>query len=68
MAIGRKPVGQRNSSLRTDGLWCPMKSWGGLLLNERGEALTVFIREVKKNETYRLRCNKYHAPIVIEFR
>lgn len=40
---------------------------GGLLVKGTDREQTLFIKQVKKGETFRLRCNKYDPPYMIVF-
>lgn len=40
---------------------------GGLLVRVNGREQVIFMKQVKRGEKYRLRCNKYEPPYVIVF-
>jgi len=45
----------------------PSKQLGGVLIDGSGREHVVFMKQVKRGEKYRLRCNKYLPPYVIVF-
>jgi hypothetical protein len=45
----------------------PQDQLGGVLVSGSGKEQVIFMKQVKRGEKYRLRCNKYEPPHVIVF-